>query len=31
MNMTTKHGYLLVVEDVPDILVLLLETLKFKG
>ncbi|NTV38022.1 MAG: response regulator [Anaerolineales bacterium] len=29
--MTTKHGYLLVVEDVPDILVLLLETLKFKG
>jgi len=30
--MTTKHdGYLLVVEDVPDILVLLNETLKFKG
>ena len=31
MNMTTDKGYLLVVEDVPDILVLLVETLKFKG
>lgn len=29
--MTTQKGYLLVVEDVPDILVLLVETLKFKG
>lgn len=29
--MKTEKGYLLVVEDVPDILVLLLETLKFKG
>ena len=29
--MTTEKGYLLVVEDVPDILVLLVETLKFKG
>jgi CheY-like chemotaxis protein len=26
-----KKGYLLIVEDVPDILVLLNETLKFKG
>lgn len=29
--MNTQQGYLLVVEDVPDILVLLHETLKFKG
>jgi CheY-like chemotaxis protein len=29
--MDTKKGYLLVVEDVPDILVLLDQTLKFKG
>lgn len=29
--MDKQHGYLLVVEDVPDILVLLNETLKFKG
>ncbi len=29
--MTTQKGYLLVVEDVPDILVLLVEALKFKG
>jgi len=29
--MTTHKGYLLIVEDVPDILVLLVETLKFKG
>lgn len=29
--MTTQKGYLLVVEDVPDILVLLVATLKFKG
>ena len=29
MNM--KQGYLLIVEDVPDILRLLEETLKFKG
>jgi len=29
--MSTDKGYLLVVEDVPDILVLLVETLKFKG
>ena len=29
--MNTSQGYLLVVEDVPDILVLLNETLKFKG
>lgn len=28
---TTQKGYLLVVEDVPDILVLLVATLKFKG
>ena len=26
-----KQGYLLIVEDVPDILRLLEETLKFKG
>jgi len=31
MDMNTQQGYLLVVEDVPDILVLLHETLKFKG
>jgi CheY-like chemotaxis protein len=31
MSMATKNDYLLVVEDVPDILVLLVETLKFKG
>jgi CheY-like chemotaxis protein len=31
MGMTIDKGYLLVVEDVPDILVLLVETLKFKG
>ena len=31
MGMNTQQGYLLVVEDVPDILVLLHETLKFKG
>ena len=31
MDMTKQKGYLLVVEDVPDILVLLVETLKFKG
>lgn len=29
--MTTQKGYLLVVEDVPDILALLVATLKFKG
>jgi CheY-like chemotaxis protein len=29
--MTAKHGYLLVVEDIPDILKLLDTTLKFKG
>jgi CheY-like chemotaxis protein len=29
--MNTTQGYLLVVEDVPDILILLNETLKFKG
>lgn len=29
--MTTQTGYLLVVEDVPDILALLVATLKFKG
>lgn len=29
--MSTEKGFLLVVEDVPDILVLLVETLKFKG
>ena len=29
--MSNKEGYLLVVEDVPDILLLLDETLKFKG
>jgi CheY-like chemotaxis protein len=29
--MATKNDYLLVVEDVPDILMLLVETLKFKG
>jgi CheY-like chemotaxis protein len=29
--MTTLHGYLLVVEDIPDILRLLDATLKFKG
>lgn len=29
--MTTNKGYLLVVEDVPDILALLVATLKFKG
>jgi len=29
--MNTQHGYLLVVEDVPDILRLLDATLKFKG
>src|SRR5512145_1094684 len=29
--MNTQQGYLLVVEDVPDILVLLQATLKFKG
>ena len=29
--MDTKPGYLLVVEDVPDILILLDTTLKFKG
>ena len=29
--MATENGYLLVVEDVPDILKLLNETLKFKG
>ena len=29
--MNTQQGYLLVVEDVPDILILLHETLKFKG
>ena len=29
--MNTQQGYLLVVEDVPDILVLLDQTLKFKG
>lgn len=29
--MTQQKGYLLVVEDVPDILVLLVATLKFKG
>ena len=31
MPMTTQKDYLLIVEDVPDILVLLTETLKFKG
>jgi CheY-like chemotaxis protein len=31
MNMATEKDYLLVVEDVPDILTLLVETLKFKG
>jgi len=31
MVMTDRKDYLLVVEDVPDILVLLVETLKFKG
>lgn len=31
MPMTTEDGYLLIVEDVPDILELLHETLKFKG
>lgn len=31
MDMNTQQGYLLVVEDVPDILILLDETLKFKG
>jgi len=31
MGMNTPQGYLLVVEDVSDILVLLNETLKFKG
>jgi len=31
MTMPTEKDYLLVVEDVPDILVLLNETLKFKG
>ena len=31
MAMNTQQGYLLVVEDVPDILVLLQATLKFKG
>ena len=29
--MTSQDGYLLIVEDVPDILELLYETLKFKG
>ncbi len=29
--MAADKGYLLIVEDVPDILVLLVETLKFKG
>jgi len=29
--MTVQDGYLLIVEDVPDILELLFETLKFKG
>ncbi|HSM70056.1 MAG TPA: response regulator [Anaerolineales bacterium] len=29
--MTNQDGYLLIVEDVPDILELLYETLKFKG
>ena len=29
--MNAEPGYLLVVEDVPDILELLEETLKFKG
>ena len=29
--MTDQDGYLLIVEDVPDILELLFETLKFKG
>lgn len=29
--MTAQDGYLLIVEDVPDILELLYETLKFKG
>lgn len=29
--MTTHKGYLLIVEDVPDILALLVATLKFKG
>jgi len=31
MVMAADKGYLLIVEDVPDILVLLVETLKFKG
>ncbi len=31
MNMSTKQGYLLVVDDIPDILKLLDATLKFKG
>jgi len=31
MMMSNKNGYLLIVEDVPDILQLLRETLKFKG
>ena len=31
MDMNTGQGYLLVVEDIPDILKLLDATLKFKG
>lgn len=31
MNMSTKQGYLLVVDDIPDILKLLDATLQFKG
>jgi CheY-like chemotaxis protein len=31
MNMTTQQGYVLVVDDIPDILKLLDATLKFKG
>jgi hypothetical protein len=31
MYMTNQDYYLLIVEDVPDILELLYETLKFKG
>jgi DNA-binding response OmpR family regulator len=31
MNMNTQSSYVLIVEDVPDILRLLEETLKFKG
>jgi CheY-like chemotaxis protein len=31
MNMATQEGYLLVVDDIPDILKLLDATLKFKG